>query len=234
MNRDEQRQRREWNSLITLDDSVSHISRCYPVDEISKGTWFGINSRGLVAGLLNRYQDVCITGSSSRGLIIPQLLQQGTWQNATKFMYHLDCTQFQPFDLILIGQGNSQCYHWNGSALKITAIDLTQPWFISSSSERLHEVISYRRELFDKFRHAYPMPELYSETILNKLHLLYDSSRPADSIYMRRDHAHTKSLSQVTVRKNRLQYYYLDETALINYTPHNPWRMASKQRMLLL
>ena len=75
MNRDDLIERPE-KPLATLNDS--NTSSVYgPVDELSGGTWCGLNEHGVSAYLLNRYDHYTHNATQSRGLIIPQCLSLG-------------------------------------------------------------------------------------------------------------------------------------------------------------
>ncbi|MDT8451992.1 MAG: NRDE family protein [Gammaproteobacteria bacterium] len=229
MNRDERRDRQELNTLVTKDDQERGVSMSYSVDLVSGGTWFGMNSSGLVAALLNRYQEYCPSARQSRGLIIPQLLKQCSAQAVDNAINRLDWLAFAPCDLVFVGQSQARCYCWNGSVLQMMEIALDRGWFISSSSERLDEVIQYRRDLFDAFVHAHQAAGPSAKNILNELHLLQDSDNASSSINMSRPHSHTKSISRVIIEKDRMQYDYFNEKALAEFDPKQPWRAGVQQ-----
>ena len=210
MNRDEFRGRDELNT-------INHSNgNCFPVDKISEGTWFGFNQQGVVMALLNRYQDSQVLTKTSRGILIPQLLQSNSIDSTLNQL--LAKYLFNPFDLVTTNKAHLIQYSWTGN--KLIKVKQSTPFFISSSSVDSQIVLSHRMNLFTKFS---PVNE---EQILTQLHLSQDKLDKSASIFMSREETHTKSISQVIIEKNEINYYYFTENNLQKLEMERPYDYA--------
>lgn len=207
MNRDEVRGRDETNEIYQNEGIY------YPVDKTAGGTWFGFNQDGTVMALLNRYQDKQIDTVNSRGLVIPALLKS---QNISVDLDKLLEKDFNPFDLIIIN--HIQIIHccWNGKELSIST--KSYPFFISSSSIDSQRVLNYRSRKFFDFDAA------SGRNILTDLHLFQDINNTSASIYMSRDITHTKSISQLCLKSESLNYHYFTEKNLAKLNKKDPYK----------
>jgi len=159
MNRDEQRDRPEVGHLSTDD------GRYFPIDGRSQGTWVGV-------ALLNRYQDKHLEhGAQSRGGLIPQLLNSKNIDSAGKVLNNIAFDSFNPFDLIVTKDSELIHVQWNGKAHNITKQNLSAPFFITSSSERVDDVIKYREDIFENFTTPNTENGISADLVLNNLHL---------------------------------------------------------------
>ena len=206
MNRDEVRSRDETNEI------EQHDGIFYPVDKTAGGTWFGYNEHGTVMALLNRYQDKQIETENSRGLIIPALLKS---HNISVDLDKLLEKDFNPFDLIIIN--HIQIIHccWNGKELSIST--KSYPFFISSSSIDPQRVLNFRTRKFFDFEAK------SGRNILTDLHLVQDINNTSASIYMSRDITHTKSISQLCLKSESLNYHYFTEESLTKLSKKDPY-----------
>jgi uncharacterized protein with NRDE domain len=200
MNRDEYRGRIESNTIHEKDGIY------YPIDKQAGGTWFGFNHQGTVMALLNRYQDKAIETTTTRGDIIPNLLKS---KNISVDLDKLLVNKYNPFDLIIINHAQIIQCSWSGK--KLTKLVKSLPFFVSSSSIDAYRVQKYRAKAFLNFNAINP------NQILSDLHLSQDSKDTSCSIYMSRKKTHTKSISQVTVTAESLNYQYLTEEQLSSY-----------------
>ncbi|WP_420547744.1 NRDE family protein [Curvivirga sp.] len=206
MNRDEGRFRDEANRL-----QVGH-GLCYPVDPVSNGTWVGMNEDGMAAGLLNHYQgqhraDV----AKSRGILIPEILKKNTLEEVASYCGSLSHRDFNPFDLVVYKE--SQVYHftWSGEETFSKQISLNEGFFLTSSGERLAEIIEYRSELFKAYQDEYLGYPHMPAVVMSSLHLSQDANDPGRSILMRRGNAHTKSITQIRIAPNLAAMRYWPE-----------------------
>jgi uncharacterized protein with NRDE domain len=211
MNRDEYRTRHESNKIKCNNGCY------YPVDNQSLGTWFGFNQNGMVMALLNRYQDQhldkSINSPSTRGIIIPQLLQAKSYE--TVFSDLLAKHLFNPFDLMVINSTKVTQFSWNG--INLIQTEHGFPYFISSSSVDSDAILAHRKQLFLDFK------AVNQQQILSHLHLAKDESDTSSSINMSRDSTHTKSISQVLIENGKLTYHYLTENNLHNIDKQKPY-----------
>lgn len=200
MNRDEQRSREEEGKLFFSDDT------CFPLDKLSQGTWIGMNNNGLVFALLNRYQEPHYKNNMrSRGEIIPALLHSFTTQEAVQKLKEFTFEKFNPFDLVIISIEKLLQVTWNGQHLKIEDKDFQKPFFITSSSEKIEEVLEYRQDIFAEFTKNYSNN---AEFILQKLHLQCAKDYENLSICMSREKTHTKSATQIIISSDAIEMFY--------------------------
>jgi len=209
MNRDEDRGREETNEIHQQDGIF------YPVDKEAGGTWFGYNEHGTVMALLNRYQDKQIDTNNSRGLIIPALLKS---HNISVDLDKLLQKTFNPFDLIIINHIQIIRCCWNGKELSIST--KSYPFFISSSSIKPRRVLNFRTRKFFDFDAA------SGRNILTDLHLFQDINNPSSSIFMSRDITHTKSISQLCLKSESLNYHYFTEKNLAKINKKDPYQQC--------
>ncbi len=206
MNRDEQRDRPELGYLST--DS----GRYFPVDEKSQGTWVGVNQYGLTCALLNRYQDKHLEqAAQSRGDLIPQILHSKNIKEAEKILNDMAFNNFNPFDLITTKNNKMTHAQWNGQTRYITTHSLNTPFFITSSSERVNDVIKHREDIFEEFTSSNTEEKITADFILNNLHLKQGKENNRSSILMQREHTHTKSITQIITTNNTADVFYWTE-----------------------
>lgn len=214
MNRDEKRARQEEKNIKIKDDL------CFPVDVPSQGTWIGMNEQGLVGALLNRYQDKHnLNASTSRGTIIPEFMQCKTIECVEKKIEDTSFDMFNPFDLLAINTKEFIQASWNGSSLNVTKNNIDKPFFISSSSERIDEILAYRHGIFKKF---IQQDEIQISDILLDLHTSQEAGREKDAIFVEREATHTKSIVQITIEKNQSEMLYWTEDVLKNKESLSP------------
>lgn len=210
MNRDESRLRPEKGMHVNNDIM-------YPVDAEAGGTWMGANSAGVVICLLNRYQDTSHLGAKSRGKIIPRLLQAGDISSVIQKVDALKVKQFNPFDLLVFSQTLSRGYQWNGEDLIPYTLDLNSGVMKTSSSVDTAQVISHRQKLFTHLLEKYSFgknKEPLIEHVLRSFHLNREPGHGSRSICMERVNTHTKSISQVSISNQSLDFYYTPEQYL--------------------
>lgn len=194
MNRDEARQRAESGLYLGRDDTAA-VSKVYPIDAVSQGTWMGTNNNGVVLCLLNRYHEQLGVYSASRGRLIPYLLGLGCaasikaqfegWINSGS-----DLSPYAPFDLLLFSHELSAQVTWNGEEGALNAIDCNKPFCQTSSSVSTQAVIMHRKNLFETCT---------DEDLLKVFHLNQDATDKSSSVLMDREKSHTKSVSQVVL-----------------------------------
>lgn len=207
MNRDELRTR----SLATEVRRVQlGTSLCtYPIDPQGGGTWIGVNERGLSMALLNRTGldfDFKARPFQSRGLIIPKLFEETDLDHSLRAFENLDLSAYPPFALVFIdGKTQRAAVYEDQAGLR------QEKWealFLSSSSERPQEVLSYREQLFTRFRQDFG--DLPAPKNIESFHLTRDAAHPDQGILMRRKFSRTVSLSIVSFENDR---------ASLDYTP---------------
>lgn len=208
-NRDELRTRREAGLQRR---TPAQIEQVYPLDAAANGTWIGANACGVSACLLNMYESD-YQGVLSRGLIIPKLLGM---QNLSAVRQWLN-SAFNPalysaFVLLVMDKSVLYRYRWDGQTLAEELVEFDR-WFLeSSSSVDLHPTLRHRRQLFQKWQQQDGDPQ----NILD-FHLLRDEENASQSVCMAREKSHTKSISQVVVTSNRIEFRYLEPAKLESF-----------------
>ncbi len=202
-NRDEQRKRLPAERPQIHSAGKAHLA--YARDPEGGGTWFAVNSTGLVVALLNHYPDA--PGQPpprprSRGLLVPQLAQAGSVSAARKALAAMQLHCYRPWTIFLLSQEASSKASWNGSVLD-WADDC--PSFETSSSFRPSEVARWRSAQWERHLEDQPAtPESVSRLFRQT------ASDLAYGFTMDRDDART--VSQITLEFSR-------EVASFRYAP---------------
>lgn len=207
MNRDEARTRHEPGKI----HSAGHrgIRYCFPVDGPTGGTWFGVSSRGVALCLLNRYRGEESRSALSRGLIIPEALLKGGFNDISAWLEALPCERYNPFDLFLIKRRALRRYSWNGNRLRCQDPDMDKWAMFTSSLVGREEVVAYRDSLFRAWREEMGAIPPDPEEILRGFHLIQMPGMESQSVLMERERSHTKSVVQAVLGKDEalLRYY---------------------------
>ncbi len=215
MNRDEYRNRDESNTTHNENGCF------YPIDKQSSGTWFGFNQHGNVLALLNRYQDKNIGAKTSRGIIIPKLLAHKNIHQINQTLNQMDMGNFNPFDLVVKTHNNTIQYSWDRQQLSHVKLPNKQPFLLSSTSVNAATILPFRQKLFHDYLAKYS--NIKAKHVLSALHLVQDSNDTSSSIFMAREETHTKSISQVIIENNSLNFNYLTEKNLVNIDKIQPY-----------
>jgi Transport and Golgi organisation 2 len=209
-NRDEQ-----WSRKPALPPSVHtgpDARYLAPIDADAGGTWLGVNEFGVTIGLLNRYQDMTQSphpgraGVSwiSRGLLVRELLRARSAAAASTQVSHIDTARYQPFTLVALDPtGDARLMSWNGAQLALTDAAPEMP--LCSSSWNPSAASAYRRALLGTMAEA---AGGLTPAVLEAFHQTREADRAAWGPCMRRDDAHTVSLSHVCVRPGQITLRY--------------------------
>jgi len=223
MNRDEARFRGPEEPPRLHDAAEAHGPAWLgPIDSDSGGTWMGVNDRGCVACLLNRYapEDASLArllpGRRSRGDIIPAVL--GRQDEAAALSYirdNLEPADFGSFTLVLITPTSTQAFEWaHGGGLAEYA--LASPWdMVTSSALDTAEVLTWRRERFDEWLgNGAPF-----KSLMPSIHLDRPAGKEGWAALMDRPISATRSITQVQL--------CLDEgRATMRYWPREDGQVA--------
>lgn len=205
MNRDEADSRAEAGEYLS-EDADGNLRQWWPIDSVSRGTWFGARGDGLVAALLNRYQGTSAAARRSRGLIIPALLAEAPKVALDAFIMAKDWSDFAPFDLVLVhGAQIAQC-SWENGRMQVQVSRDEQPYFLSSSSEHYEASLQIRRAAFEQF---IARQELGPSSVIAQLHQSTHAANPALGFRMLRPGRRTMSISQALVGSGAVQHRYI-------------------------
>ncbi len=151
VNRDEQRARAE--SLPPCITRAGLLDAIYPIDPVSRGTWIGVNTAGLVVGVLNSNpveKPSNRLGLRSRGEIVPALLACDSVSGAMTAASQLPAHEFPPFRVVAVERDHIGVIVGDGARTMVQTLRrFDTPFFATSSGLGDHIVEQPRRELFD-------------------------------------------------------------------------------------
>lgn len=201
MNRDEARTRGPElpPEVNRPDDAPAWLA---PRDSDKGGTWIGVNEHGIVACLLNRYQDydpaLLPEQPRSRGAIIPRLMVCRSMTTCRQLLdYAMDqLADYPPFTLLLASPGKGMRLDWAGTG-SVLEEPLNEPWaMVSSSFFESDGVLPWRKKLFDAWRRD-GAPCLDG---IPDFHRLQPAGKATWAPLMARGISCTRSITQVFVR----------------------------------
>ncbi len=198
MNRDDAPARAEAPPRLWGDGATRFAA---PIDLEAGGTWIGVNAAGVAACLLNRY-DEAAKGIQSRGDIIPLALAGQCMDSAADAIEALAHGAYSPFSCVIVSAEGACRFDWNGAAIVRQSVSLDVPIMMTSSSWRFEAVAAWRQALFK---------QSIEKTGVKALSNFHCAQRPGEEAWapmMRRDYAHTKSVTQIVVGKTDIELRY--------------------------
>lgn len=99
------------------DPPSLHDGLLAPTDQVAGGTWIGVGSQGLFAGLTNRFSGPPDPTRASRGHLIPRVLQEPDLDAALAVARGFDPAAYNPFHLILATPERAAVVWSDGQAL---------------------------------------------------------------------------------------------------------------------
>ncbi len=223
-NRDEKKNRLEARGpQLGLRSSVSFLS---PTDRNHGGTWIAVNEHAVAFCLLNGVGPNPAQ-PTSRGLIIPQLVDADSVDQVWLKIARMNLDTFAPFTLVTIEpQSQASVCSWNGSQLNIVQqADHLMP--LTSSSFNPVEVNSRRQS---EFLRRVAAARVLDEQVLFQFHESHGfptGSPSAHSICMHRDDAMTVSFSWVNVTNQEVSVFY-SPASPCTWTPGQTVRLARR------
>ena len=201
MNRDEYRDRALEMPPARFRGEPGGVAWAGPLDGRSRGTWIGVNERGVVACLLNRYQArpgaaAASVEPPSRGGIVPRCLERGEARGCVEWLANgFDPSSYDPFTLLVAYRGGGRAYQWDGEGEPLTQSLATGWQMRSSSSWRREEVLAWRRAEFEAWRRT-GCPD---SGRLPSFHLLQPPGKAEWAPMMAREKTATRSVTRVAV-----------------------------------
>ncbi|MBI2423053.1 MAG: NRDE family protein [Candidatus Hydrogenedentes bacterium] len=200
MNRDEARTRGPEVPPQLWHGGVSLLA---PKDSDQGGTWMALNEDGVVACLLNKYDDQRRIAAlqpratfSSRGLIIPEILGQGPLHPCLDYVREtLQPGAYLPFTVVIAALEGVWSFTWHGEG-PLEEQTHSSPWtMLSSSFFNADEVLALRREAFEAWlADATPMRDG-----VPAFNLYQPPGGGAWAPLMERDVSSTRSITQACV-----------------------------------
>ena len=205
-NRDERRDRAAASPPAL--HGLPHRTAIFPVDPVGRGTWVGVNNAGLAAALLNRTIDVAPPVDSprrSRGLIVPDVLDCASLNDALEMAVALNANDFDRFRLVIVQQATVATLTSDGTTLAVEVTDLTRPLMLTSSSLGDALVEGPRRRLFERMFAGEERSWLRAQS---RFHRHQWRSRRDISVRMERADARTVSHTVVDVSALEIELRY--------------------------
>ena len=209
MNRDESRTRKEAGLLYSRSSPNARLF--YPVDIASGGTWFGVNNRGVILCLLNRYQSPQKSNAVSRGNIIPKALEQGGFNAVATWLERQQFSSYNPFDLFLATRKKFRVFSWSGESCTISALEFDHWYLFASSGLMTEEVLAFRRNIFEAWSEEIGEKLQDADEILRGFHLIQVEGMESHSVLMEREQSHTKSVIQADLDGKAMRVKYIPD-----------------------
>ncbi len=176
------------------------IEAVWPVDPTGGGTWIAGSTRGLVLAATNINPRPAVAGNgragrSSRGLLIPDLIDAARAPEAIARLHTMDLSVFPPFRLIAVDGVAIVAAVWADEVLRIAERALGPVCYVSSGLG--DDVVADRLPLFDAMlTDQGPTPAMQ-----DAFHRHRWPDRPEASVLMSRAEARTVSTTIVEVRE---------------------------------
>jgi len=155
-NRDEQRSRP--TALPPRIQQFDERRAILPTDPVSGGTWIAVNDTGLAFAVLNVNPPLAasclarLRKRRSRGGLIPNLIDCTTLEKAVERIQRLTPTDYPPFRLILLADGQFVELYSDGRLMRESLAEpILSPRFFTSSGLGDQLVEEPRRLLFESF-----------------------------------------------------------------------------------
>ncbi|WP_136717786.1 NRDE family protein [Halorientalis salina] len=86
-----------------------------PQDGDAGGTWIGYNEHGVFAAITNRWVDADLAGDRSRGLLVRDVLEHESAEDAARFVEReVDAHEFEGFNLVVADSSAAVLLEWGG------------------------------------------------------------------------------------------------------------------------
>jgi uncharacterized protein with NRDE domain len=202
-NRDERRERAPEEPPTLARVESTGVNVLAPRDGTAQGTWMAVNSRGVVACLLNGYEEEGTPARSnavSRGTIIPRVLGAGGFDKVVAAIdTQINLDEHLSFTLLVASLEQAFVLRWRGTGEPEVSRP-PQPWaMLTSSSWNTADVVSWRRLAFQEWL-AMGAP---TDGELPSFHQLRPEGSEGYAPLMRRAETCTRSITQVAVGPGR-------------------------------
>lgn len=201
MNRDEMlaRGREKPPAVYSADDGPDWVA---PIDSDAGGTWMGANDQGVVCCLLNAYLPEDAKGplvqrsKLSRGLIIPEALKQGGYEQITDWTRSaFDPAPYSAFWLLILSKDAGVRILWHKDH-GLEEWPINGSWtMITSALFFMEEVREYREQKFAEWLED----EAPMAGHLPSFHLIQEPGKEDWAPLVQRDWASTRSITQAVI-----------------------------------
>ena len=182
-----------------------------PIDPASGGTWVAVNDAGVAMTLLNVNRADAPAGGGplkSRGLIIPDLVHNGSARQSADSALTCDPADYPPFRLVIVDDCDVVSLYSDGQTMRDQRWPTTAaPLLFTSSGLGDHLVEPPRRRLFEEFFHERPVDDYGARQ--DEYHRHRWPDRPHLSVCMQRSDARTVSLTIIERGDDGVRLSYL-------------------------
>ncbi|MGI9255649.1 MAG: NRDE family protein [Salinispira sp.] len=203
-NRDEQRSRLPAQAPVLFRGSDTNY--LMPLDPESGGSWMGLSGNGFFVCVINNYPDLPRTGfvpragfaegqafPRSRGLIIRDILNAGTFPDIRVLEEILRKHNYAPFFLAAFAVNRSGIWEWNGKRIRQSVVSGVRQAGILSSNLKTSDIPKQREAQFKNLHR-------YNISSLKRFHRNRRKA-PEAAVLMRRDDARTVSVSEICLKR---------------------------------
>jgi uncharacterized protein with NRDE domain len=203
--RDEHKDR--GNTAEPVCFELTHKKICFPKDEKSQGTWFGVSSKNEIMVLFNGGFQNHVRQPyyrKSRGIIFTDLLGSA---DVLAAWAAIDLTDIEPFSLVYFALQQLHKMTWTGAEKTLEALPLSQSYIWSSPTLYTPEQAAERQIWFaEKMSHTeQPTPQDMID-----FHCLTQPENQEYGLRIRRSNGmQTQSISQAVFEQNIVTLDYL-------------------------
>ena len=116
-----------------------------PRDAEAGGTWIGVNEHGVLAALTNRWVDADLAGERSRGLLVGDVLQERTAEDAGRRIERaVQDDEYEGFNLVVADANAALYFEWDG-ALEFTQFDPGVHVVVNVGADGRYVIPSFRQ-----------------------------------------------------------------------------------------
>jgi len=128
---------------------------------------------------------------------------------ACEYIEQLDLSKFDGFRLLILTRHQCLRFDWDTVSSRITAIEHPHELFASSSSRQSIAIPQQRENRYRHWREQQLSHNAsYDVGVIPEIHLREPGISPNESIFMVRQHTHTKSISQLVVKDDEVSLRY--------------------------
>jgi hypothetical protein len=210
-NRDERRERAAAHPPFIA--TAGRLQIIAPQDPQGGGTWFAVNSAGMVFALLNAEGTrPRAAPCRSRGLVIPAVAHAASFAEVSRAFDHIELAGLAPFRLLAVHDHGALEIVAGEAGRSVRRHAVSQPLLFTSSSLGDALVEGPRRALFDQMLRA---PAADPAAHQDAFHAHRWRDRPAVSVHMSRPDACTVStaIAEVTARTVCMTYLPAHDSA---------------------
>lgn len=185
----------------------NNICLLYPKDSDAGGTWISANEKGESGVLLNggiKPHERKPNYRHSRGLLLQLTLSN---PDPALFLSQYDCSDIEPFTIVLFAGGKLTEYIWDGEQKYIKELDTQLRYIWSSVTLYPPDIIEKRKNWFAEWTSGNPTPS--QEEIIN-FHSSTGDGDLENDLVINRNTLHTVSITSIALNHSSVKMDYTD------------------------